>query len=800
MNRFNLFIVFCLSITSYAQDLTISGTVVDDANQPIPYANAVLYTSDESKVINGSSTNDEGQFSIGNLALGEYVVKLSFIGFESVSTPISLTKTTDVGVIILKIASETLGEVTVNSKKPKFTKQADRMIFNVANTALVEGSMLDVLKSTPGVLVLDDNIMVKNSSPTVYINDRKVNLSASELAMLLDASSANSIQKIEVITSPSAIYDASSGIVLKIVMTKNLIMGYRGSVLAKYTQGVYPRYDGGLSQFYKTNKINLNLNYSYKHSKVNRNNLDEINYQENNIATEFWRTDLDRNTTTKTHNANLNFDYYINDNNTLSLSSNVLYLPFYNYKTKGNTFVKDLQGVDDYNFNSFNFSEDKKHNIGTDLDYKHSFKNGAQFLVNTHYTTYDYNRGQAVNSDYFFQNSASNFSTGFNTVNNQSTDIFSVKLDYQLPINDTSNLALGIKTSNINTDSDVVQFDVDQSTGSQTINNANTDVFNYDESVFAGYINYDKSWDKWSVVVGLRLEQTNIDGFSPVSNLNTGQDYLDWFPTFNVTWQAFEKANLYVGFNKYIERPDYTDLNPFNFFLNDNIIVTGNPNLKPSITTYSTIGTSINDSFTIEAYYKTVSNQINELPIQDNANNFLIYSQSNIKNVREYGLDFLTDLYISNKYSVFFLTSFFNHDFDINFNNQSYNFNQWSNFSQISSSFNMLKDNSLAVNLTVAYTSKFLQGTILGESILNSNLSLSKKVLNNKGVVSLMFADLFNQQDFGARSKFANQNNYSYHNIDSRYFKLGFSYKFGNTTLQTNERTKSLKERERLGM
>lgn len=113
----------------------------------------------------------------------------------------------------------------------------------------------------------------------------------------------------------------------------------------------------------------------------------------------------------------------------------------------------------------------------------------------------------------------------------------------------------------------------------------------------------------------------------------------------------------------------------------------------------------------------------------------------------------------------------------------------------------MLKDNSLAVNLTVEYTSKFLQGTILGESILNSNLSLSKKVLNNKGgVVSLMFADLFNQQDFGARSKFANQNNYSYHNIDNRYFKLGFSYKFGNTTLQTNERTKSLKERERLGM
>ena len=164
MNRFNFLIVFCLSVTSYAQDLTISGTVVDDNNLPVAFANAIVYSSDESKVITGSSTNDQGQFSIDNLTSGAYVLKLSFIGFESVSTPISLTKATDVGVIILKTASETLGEVTVNAKKPKFTKQADRMIFNVANTALVEGSMLDVLKSTPGVLVLDDNIMVKNSS------------------------------------------------------------------------------------------------------------------------------------------------------------------------------------------------------------------------------------------------------------------------------------------------------------------------------------------------------------------------------------------------------------------------------------------------------------------------------------------------------------------------------------------------------------------------------------------------------------------------------------------------------------
>lgn len=798
MNRFNFILVFCLSITSYAQDLTISGNVVDDANQPILFANAIMYTSDQTQVVSGASTNENGQFSINNLTSGEYVLKISFLGFETETKNITLANDVNLDTIILKTLPETLGEVTVNAKKPTLTKQADRMIFNVANTALVEGTMLEVLKSTPGVLVLDDNILVKNSSPTIYINDKKVNLSASELAMLLNASSANAVQKIEVITSPSAKYDASSGVVLQIVMSKNLIMGYRGSVTTHYTQGVYPRYDGGLNQFYKTDKINVNLNYSYNHNKINRHNLDEINYQENNTATEFWRTDLDRNTTSKTHNANLNFDYYINDNNTLSLSSNVLYLPYFDYQTNGSTFVNDLQGLDDYNFNSYNSSEDDKYNIGTDLDYKLNLKNGAKFLANAHYTTYDFNRRQHVNSDYFFQNNASNFSTAFNTRNNQSTDILSLKLDYELPINDTSNMSFGIKTSNVNTDSDIVQFDIDQATGNQVLNTANTNAFSYDESVYAGYLNYDKSWDKWSMSAGLRLEHTNLEGFSPATNLSQTQDYLELFPTLNVTWQAFEKANLYVSYKRYIQRPNYTDLNPFNFFLNDNIVVTGNPNLQPSFTTYSTIGTSINNTFTIEAFYKTVSNQINELPIQDNANNFLIYSPTNIQNVREYGLDFMADLYISNKYSVFLLTSLFNHDFDIDFNNQTSNFNQWSNYSEIYAGFNMLKDNSLSVNLSVAYYSQFLQGTLLGESITYSNLSLSKKALKNKAVISLMFADLFNQQDLGARSKFANQNNYSYHNIDNRYVKLGFSYKFGNTTLQTNERTKSLKERERL--
>jgi len=798
MNRFNFLLFLCISVTGFAQDLTISGQVVDSNNTPIAYANAILYNVDASEIISGSSTDDAGQYNITSLQSGSYTLKVTYVGCDSKSQNITLDSSQSVATIILSPSTETLGEVTVNVKKPTFTKQVDRLVFNVENTALIEGTVLDVLKSTPGVLVMNDDIMVKNTNPTIYINDRKVNLSASELSTLLDNSSANSIQKVEVITNPPAKYDASSGVVLKIIMGKNLIMGYRGVVNTSYTQGVFPRYTGGLSQFYKTNKLNINLNYNYKHSKVNRNNIEEITYQNNDIFSQFWKTDSNRNTTSKTHNANLNFDYFIDDNNTLSLTSNVLNLPYFDYNTKGNTVVNDLQGTDNYNFRSHNSSQDDKYNIGTDLDYKLKFTDQSKLSINAHYTTYDYQRNQHVNSDYYFQDPTSDFSTGFKTLNNQTTEILSSKLDYDLALDDSANLAMGIKMSNIKTYSDITQFDIDQTTGNQTLNTANTNAFDYDESVFAGYISYDKSWDKWSVSGGLRLEQTNIEGFSPETNTTNIQDYLEWFPKFNISWEAFDKASLHASFSRFIQRPKYTNLNPFNFFLNDNTIVTGNPDLRPSFTTYSTIGTTINNSFTIEAYYKTISNQIVELPIQDNAANLFVFSPTNIKSINEYGLDFLADLYISNKYSVYFLNSIYNHDLDVNYNNQTYNFNQWINYSELSSSFSMLKDNSLSVNLSLAYSTKFLQGTVYGDSFLFSNLSLSKKVLNNKGSVSLMFSDIPNLQDIGSRSRFANQNNYVFHDLDTRYVKLGFSYKFGNTTLQTNQNTKSHTERNRL--
>ncbi len=799
MKHFIFLFFLCISITSYAQDLSVSGKVLDENNQPVAYANIILYQYTQSgiTVANGMSSNEDGFFKFDELSSGKYKISASFIGYKTFENDFQLDKDYNSPITLIE-ESENLDEVLITVNKPTLKKEVDRLIFNVENTSLSEGSMLDVLRSTPGVLILGDDISVKNSTPVVFINDKKVQLSSTELNQLLNNSSANSIQKIEVITNPPAKYDADSGVVLNIVMSKNLITGYRGTVFTNYTQGIFPRYNAGINQFYKTNKININLNYNYNHSKINRENQQDINYINNNTVSEVWSTDLNRNTTSKTHNANLNFDYFIDDNNTLSLSSNFLYLPYFDYLTKGNTNINDIQNSTNYYFNSINYSQDDKYNLGTDLDYKHVFKNGAKLLLNTHFTKYDYNRNQQVNSDYFFQNNSSNNSTAFKTNNNQSTDIFTSQLDYDLPITDTSNWSIGIKASNVNTKSDITQFDIDPMSGNQTLNLANTNAFDYDERVFAAYMSYNKSWDKWSFSGGLRAEQTNLEGQSPTTNLNNKQDYLELFPTANLSWQAFEKTSLYTNYKRVIERPNYQDLNPFNFFLNDNTIVTGNPNLQPAFTNHFVVGSEINQRYTIEAYYKDISNQINELPLQDNTNSILIYSPTNIGSTVEFGFDFITYFDMLDKWSVYFVTSFYNIQDEAIFDNQLIKTDQWSNYSVLSNDFSFLKDNSLTANFTLTYVSKNQQGFMVVDSRLISDLSFSKKMFNKKGTLSLAFADLFNQQDFAVRTKYANQNSRNYTNMDNRYIKLGFSYKFGNTTLQTNERTKGLEERERL--
>jgi len=785
-------ILFTLCFSAFAQDFSISGKVIDSNGSPIEFANVIISIENEEAFFKGTSTDNKGFFNLGNLSTSTYFIRISYIGYEDFDQKIILTGNLDLKTIQLNEIPESLGEVVVVAKKPTITRKPDRLIFNIENTALTEGSTLGVLKNTPGIIVSEGSINIKSAPATVFINNRRVQLTSDELIQLLESAPANSIKSVEVITNPPASYDADSGSVINIIMSKNLITGYRGSVYSNYTQGVFPRYNAGTSHYFKNNKVNLNLNYSYTNKKINRDQDVTVNYLDNtNQTEEIWKSNVNRNTWSETHNLNLNFDYYIDDNNTLSLTSTGLYTPYFKYQVKNSTNVTDENQDFVTSFTADNISRDNKYNIGSDLTFRHDFENNASLTFNAHYTIYDYERDQMVFQDNLIQQDSE-----FNTIANQNTDIITGKVDYSVPINETSNFDAGVKYSNVNTDSDITRLDIIN--GAEILNTDNTDAFNYDEKVFAAFTNYSKSWDKWDLNIGLRAEQTNIEGESLTLIETNTQDYLNWFPNASLSHQLSENVSIYGSYKRSITRPSYTDLNPFTFFLNENTVVLGNPNLLPSYRDHYKIGTNFLKHFTVEAYYMNYDGDVIELPRQNNDTNIIAYTPTNLDNKVDFGFDFAFDYYPTNTWNIYFVTSFYNITEEADFGEGFVELSQWSNYSVLYNGLSLLEDNSLNIGLTLTWVGKNVQQLQTVENRLVSEFSITKSLFNKRGVLSLSLEDMFNLQDFETSVNYLNQSSSSFVNSDNRFIKLGFRYNFGNTKLNTNERATDAEERERL--
>lgn len=179
-----LLILLLCSYMGYGQDYAVSGKIIDAKGNAIEFANIIIYNDDQSEVLKGTSTGENGFFILNNLESNTYILKVSFIGYQTYEQKVVLTGSLDLKTIRLEDDIESLDQVTVIGKKPSITRKPDRLIFNVENTALTEGSTLSVLKSTPGVIVSDGGINIKSSPATIFINNRRVQLTSQELITL----------------------------------------------------------------------------------------------------------------------------------------------------------------------------------------------------------------------------------------------------------------------------------------------------------------------------------------------------------------------------------------------------------------------------------------------------------------------------------------------------------------------------------------------------------------------------------------------------------------------------------------
>lgn len=806
ISKLSVFFLLFLSKLCFSQVYSVKGIVEDKNSQAIAFANVLLSDAKDENSIKGVVTNENGNFIIENLNEGSYIIKITYLGFKTFTTELRLNKSIDFNTIILEETTEVLDGVTVVAKQPTIKRFVDRTVFNVENSTLSNNNILDVLKLTPGVLINNDEIIVKSGTPTVYMNDKRVYLSTKEVVQLLQGSTANTVKFIEVITSPPAKYDADGGSVINIVTSKNIIAGYNGTIFGNFKQGsVFPKYAIGSSHFFKTKKLNTHLNYNISPRKDFKNINEFINFKDNNNNVfSSWETVYNKTEQTADQNINADIDYEINKKNNLSFSANILVAPNQNSKTKtsSNTLVFGANKALDSTFNSMNRLVEESFNLAFTINYQHQFnKDGEQMSLSSHYTNYDFSNFQNVNTDYFLPNSSMSFRENeFQTFSSQKINIYTSQADYELPIDKQAGFEAGLKVSFISSTNILNQFDID-ATGIQSQDLENSDTFLYDEDIYAAYLSYTKDWESWSLKSGLRMEYTNTEGNSLQTNEVTNNDYFNFFPNIHLSKKIKAGNEVYINYNKRIYRPSYSQLNPFKYFFNDNTFLSGDPNLIPQVDDQIVLGYTFKDDYNFELYYRNEANPILLVVFQDNDNNLIKYANTNIDSSFSYGLDFSLYKRLLSNYNMSVVTSMFYYENKfkgLETGDALFESNKWTYYLQLINSFSFLKDKSLNLDVTYFFISPWAEGPSIIGTRSSLDIALRKTLWNNRASISLGVIDAFNNNNFTETSQFFNQDIKLKHRNETRLFTFGFNYKFGNYRLSNTKKEIDINERSRI--
>lgn len=786
-----------MSHFGYSQTFELKGEVKDQYQEPIAFASVFLLTVTDSTLVKGTSADENGAFIFSEVDEGLYFLKASYVSQVSNNLPLEILKDTKIGAVIIEQEAEQLNEVTVTSNKPVVKREVDRIVFNVENTVISQNSSWDILRQTPGVIMMNDELKVRNQATTVYINNRKVQLSSEEVRSLLENYQGENIKSVEVIHNPPASYDAEGGSILNIVTSKNVSVGYKGNVNVGYTQGVFPKYNFGTSHFYKTKKLNVNANYNYSPKKEFKNTLNTTNFIEDGDVLSIWDTDFDQIIRSNTHSAGLVVDYDFNDKNTLSFTSNGQFQPKRDSDFFQETTIKDAVGVLDSIFTTNSFLDEKKNNISGDLTFKHQFKDQANLTVNAHYTYFDLGRNQNVNSNYFMPNGSFIRDFSFSTIADQQIQIQTAQLDYTDYFGSVF-FETGIKGAFINSESRLDFFL--QNNGTEFIPNLSDDYI-YDESVYAGYFSMSKDWEKWSIKTGLRAEHTESSGVSVnVSNINA-LSYFELFPSFYILHNINDRHSLSFDYSRKVERPRYEDLNPFRTYVNERTIVEGNPNLTPSFSHNFNLNYTLNQEYFFDFYYRDNGKYISTLTFQDNDNLVLRDVTQNVLESTSYGFDFSYGKSITNNWYLYSYISLFHEEESfLALQSDEYSFTNDFNgaYVDLTNYITLSKDGSFKGELGLVYMSGWLQGSFIQEETTNLTLGLRKSFLNNRAILSVSANDLLGKYNGYVSSKYLNQDNGYITTPETQYVKFGFTYNFGNFRLEDNQRGIDKIERERL--
>lgn len=781
-----------LSYISRAQENAgkISGRIEEGENKPLEAATVSLLNASDSSVVKVSATNKEGAFRFENLAHGKFIVLASSVGYgKTYSQVLELTSaknSVSLKSILLTRETGNLKEVAVVGKKAFVEQKADRMIVNVdASPSSAGSTAMDILEKSPGVTVdKDGNISLKGKQNVmVMIDNKPTYMTSTQLASYLKGLPASALDIVEIMTNPSAKYDAAgnSGII-NIKTKKNKVKGFNGSLTLTHTQGEYPKPSGSINLNYRTGKVNIFLNgglsqwEGYQTLEINRKYLNVSDHQVNSIFSQ--RTHMHFRNPEK--NLKLGLDYYLNNKTTIGF----VVSGFQNNEhmnSTSNILLKDPSNAVDSTVYATSVSNGNWKNGSVNLNFRRQFDStGTELTADADYVTYRSGNDQVFpNTTYYPDGTEKSFTllTG-NLPSN--IDIYSFKSDFTKPFKKEFKLEAGFKTSYVSTDNNANYFNVVNNV--KYVDTGKTNRFAYHEYINAAYVNLNKQYKKWGFQAGLRYENTTYDGHQFGNDASVvrqdssfKRSYGSLFPTVYISYNANAKNTFSVNYGRRIDRPSYQDLNPFLFFLDQYTYQAGNPYLQPQFTHNVELSHTYNGFLTTTLNYSNTRNFMTETFEQrDHAT---IVRNGNIGHRENAGIAVSAQIKATKWWTAILYTNYNYSKFNGLVNGENINISAGNFLANVNNQFRFTK--GWSAELSGWYRSKGVEGQIAIDPMGQVSAAISKQIMKEKASLKLGIRDMFYTQVVTGHISFQ-QTEASFKNSrDSRQLSLTFSYRFG---------------------
>lgn len=765
----------------------ITGKVVDANNKSLQSATVSLLQTKDSSLVKAAVSNADGAFELVAPMPGSFMISVSLVGFDTKYTDsfaVQKNEKYPVKEIQLQKATGKLQAVTVVAKKPMIEIHADKTVFNVESSINATGSnALELLQKSPGMQVdNNDNISMKGKSGVkVYVDGKMMQLDTKDLAAYLKSINSNDVESIEIISNPSAKYDASGNAgIVNIKLKKNKKFGTNGSANLGLVQGVTPKGNGSVALNYRDKKINLFSNVGANIGQY-RNTLRLFRIQKD--------TAYNQNSINTNDNKNVNIkagaDYFINSKNTIGVlattnfgdnqwSSNTTTPIFYNPTGK---FVKNLQAV--------NTVPGNRTNANFNINYRYADTSGTEINFDADYGLFR-GRSNSYQPNYYYGN---NNDLLYSVINRNSTptdiDIYTAKLDVEQKLG-KAKLGYGAKTSFVTT-KNIFDFFVDNTAGEPVKILDRSNRFKYTENVNAGYVNYQRQLNaKWSIQTGLRLEQTNSEGDltredSVIQADNrVKKNYVDLFPSAAVTWNLHKNHTLNLTYSRRIDRPTYQDLNPFENKLDELTYEKGNAFLRPQYTDNIELTHTFKGIINTTVGYAHVKDYATQ--VTDTTNNATYVQQQNLATQNIININIGSSLPI-NKWWSGYANIWYNYQmFDGAIGTKALKINIPGYGAYLQQSFILGK----------GYTAE-MSGWFSGPSVWAAtwktkpqgglDIGLQKILLHKKATVKISATDIFHTSPWKATSDFGGLKINSAGSWESQTVRINFSYRFGSNQI-----------------